>query len=178
MIITWICFSRLPKKKVNKIIANCLTVFFIAIPFLLSWLYSDAGAQWFEQTFHVELNDFTSSRYALAVMVREHFQGDFNGFGTIKNYFATHGSYWAMIKAIHCDFLELYWECTIVGVAVYVYTLMKWAKSDYRILFVILYLFIEIMVGFMMNAYVEWVICYFLIYLIQNERKMEENIIL
>lgn len=169
--LTWIFFKFLPHKSVNNNIINLCKIIFILAPVFMNWLYSDAGALWFKATFHLDLNDFSSSRYALTTMVRESFNGDFNGYGSIKNFFATKGQYWAHIAAMHCDLLELMWECTIIAVIVYVNNLLEFARIDYRIFFVIMYFMIELVLTHFMSGFPEWLLLYLFIYLIIKEKK-------
>ncbi len=170
-ILTWFVFGFIPKTPVNKTLLNLIKAILIIIPVGLSWLYSPAGEAWFESVFHMDLNQFVTSRYALAKMAQQDLNGVYNGFGTVKNYFANKGPYWATIYAIHCDFLELYWECSIIGVIIYVHNELELAKIDYRVLYMVLYIMVELAVGFMMSNYVVWIICYLFMMEIRREQR-------
>ncbi len=160
VIAIWVVFWFLPKKEVNKTIVMLAKIAFIVMPLLLALLYSDTGEQWFYQTFNIDLNDFTSHRYSMTVEVMDYFDGNYNGYGTIRNYYETKSSYYAKLHSIHCDWLVIYLECTIIGVAVFANNIIDVVKKNWFIFIMGMYMFVELMISNFLTIHKDWTTLY------------------
>ena len=171
-IASWIITPFIPNKKMSRVSFWLISVLLVLSPFFILWIYSKSGNEFFLNNFGLDLNEFTMGRYNLIQMVEEHFQGKYNGLGTIPNYFDSLGGYYATLSSFHCDILRIYFECTIVGVFIFVMCLMNLAKRNWKIFYVLFYLFVELIVSHFLGRFIEWIIFYYIYYLFENKQEM------
>ena len=114
----------------------------------------------FEAILGLDLNDFTMGRYNLVNFTLNHFNGQYNGFGCIHNFFLEQGGVYAQLTSFHCDMLRIYLECTLVGVVIYVFALMDIARKNWRIFYMLFFLFVEMIVSHFLGRFVEWTVFY------------------
>ena len=171
---SWIIFRFIPNKKINKYVSWIISVLLCCTPFIVMYIYSPAGNALFYDLFKMDLNEFTTGRYGLVQQTLNHFNGNYNGLGTVANYFASLGGQMAKLGTFHCDILRIYLECSFVGVLVYVFAMMNIAKSNWRVFYMFMYLFVELIVSHFLGRFIEWTLFYLFAFLV-NDINMQDN---
>lgn len=158
-ILSWIVVPRLKEEEVPKWCVKVSFVMMLVSPFIMNWLYSSSGVTFF-QRFGIDLDKFTSTRVTLVNFTLNHFKGQYNGYGAIRNYFEHYSTWYAHVGTMHCDVLSIYLECGILGLAVYVMNLLKICMKDQRVFAVLLYMFIEIIVSQFVESVPAWTLLF------------------
>lgn len=176
-LLSWVIFRFIPNRRMGKISYYSIGIIFCLSPLLLNWIYSGEGNVFFNNTFGIDFYDFSQSRNVLVLDTLNHFNSNYNGFGTIPNYFESRGEYWAGVNSFHCDMLRLYLECTMLGVIIYIFSMMGITKRNWKSFYVLLYLFIELIVSHFLGCFVEWTFFYLFSYLINdcNDKKVSKK---
>lgn len=159
-LISWCICPFVPNRKMRLPSFWILSIAFIVSPIFILFIYSKQGEMFFEAILGLDLNDFTMGRYNLVNFTLNHFNGQYNGFGCIHNFFLEQGGVYAQLTSFHCDMLRIYLECTLVGVVIYVFALMDIAKKNWRIFYMLFFLFVEMIVSHFLGRFVEWTLFY------------------
>ncbi len=175
--VTWVVFWFLPKKEVNKYFIIFVKIVLILVPYGLLWFYSPAGYDFFMINFEFDIIEFTTKRYNLVVEVMEEFDGVYNGYGTVRDYYANKNAYYAGLVSMHCDYLSLYLECTIVGIVIYATNIVNIIKKDWRVFYMGAYLLLQLMISIFIEGVQEWMLLYFFAFIVSYDKhkKSEEE---
>lgn len=163
-IASWIICRFIPNKKIPSAVYWIISIICILTPFFVLMVYSESGADLFYELFGLDLNQFTMGRFNMIKDTLNHFNGDYFGFGSVKEYFADMGGVYAARESFHCDILRIYLECTIIGVIIFVFATMNISRKSWRSLYLFAYLFIELTVSHFLGRFIEWMIFYMFTY--------------
>ena len=142
--------------------------------FFMNWLYSDAGVNYLYNRLGFDLNAFTTHRVTIVQTVTSHFNGIYNGYGSISNYFDSLGPTWSAL-GMHCDILKIFYETTVLGSFSFIFGTLNICKRDYRILYFYLYIIAEIIVSQIIRLVNCWVILFLFILRITYEDYIINN---
>lgn len=140
------------------------TLFFIfsvmiALPFIMQWVYSSDGVQWFNSTFAMDLNKETSGRVNIVNYALNNFTP--NGLGSITHFYETNSNeLFRRIANMHCDVIRLEKEVTIIGYTIYSYVLIKVFSKSRLTMIMLLYLVAEMTLSHMADQLNIWIIVY------------------
>ena len=170
-------FGTLNKKGVKWLQGSfsngTLFIFFIVImtlPFIMQWVYSNTGVQWFDSVLGMDLNKETSGRVNIVNYALNNFMP--NGLGSITHFYETNSNeLFRRIANMHCDVIRLEKEVTIIGYAIYVYVLVKVFSKSRLTTIMMLYLVAEMTLSHMADQLNIWIIMYlFTAYLCKRDR--------
>lgn len=131
----------------------------LALPFIMQWVYSSPGVQWFDATFGMNLNKETSGRVNIVNLALNNFKP--NGLGSITHFYETNSNeLFRKIANMHCDVIRLEKEVTIVGYAIYAYVLVKVFSKSRLTTIMMLYLVAEMTLSHMADQLNIWIIMY------------------
>lgn len=147
----------------------------MSLPFIMQWVYSTSGVQWFNSTFGIDLNRETSGRVNIVNYALNNFLP--NGLGSITHFYETNSNeLFRRIANMHCDVIRLEKEVTIVGYAIYSYVLVKVFSRSRFTTIMLLYLVAEMTLSHMADQLNIWIIMYlFAAYL--SKKRTEARIV-
>ena len=168
-LVTWFLLPCLREKSVPKWVVRLCGIGMILSPYILLWLYTGNGSQWFGNVFGVSLDSFTTSRMTLIKNTMLLLDGHYNGYGTIRNFFYNYSEWYRHLSTMHCDMLSLYLECTIVGVIVYICNLLQIAKKNAIIFYGFGYAFVELLVSHFIESVSAWTLLFLLSFMMEKK---------
>lgn len=144
----------------------------LSLPFIMQWVYSNAGVQWFDSVLSINLNKETSGRVNIVNYALNYCTP--NGLGSITHFYETNAvEIYRRVANMHCDVIRLEKEVTIIGYTIYSYMLIKVFNRSRLTIIMLLYLVAEMTLSHMADNLNIWVIAYiFVAYLC---KKSESN---
>lgn len=166
--INWISVKR----GIRNIILICMCI----SPFIIKWIVSDAGMNFFQTKLDLNLNKFTSGRVGIINHITANI-GSFNGYGS-SDYFLTTNKIadFRKIGSMHCDILKLYFETTLLGVFIYVYEMLEIAKKNWIIFLMLMYIFMELICSHFLDALGVWNMFFMFTAMVYAERQNEQQL--
>lgn len=166
-------WDRFINKEVSKKTRGAVFIIFCIMPFVLDWMVSNAGINFFYEI-GFDIRKFTTGRVDIIRFVQDRI-GGFNGYGT-SDYFMTHCGIpvYEKLGSMHCDLLKMYYEVTIIGVGVYAHCMIEIAKRKRIVFLMLLYLFMELISSHFLDALSVWNMFFiFAAYLYADDDKKE-----
>lgn len=151
-------FKRWKNIKVHNIILVVCGIGICIYPILLdNFILSDTFSLWFQEKFSISLNGFTFGRENIYRIMRQN-KDLINGLGDSRSitflYFG--------MDDMHNDILRLYYECTFIGVIIFVYSYMKIAKGSIFSIIFMTYPMLVMMISPIISS-IEGMTCIYLI---------------
>lgn len=145
----------------------CIALKFVAIisPFIILLLYSEPVVKYIYDAFHVNLNLIMSGRPAIFYNLQNNIPY-YNGYGSINDFlgnfvFSHYGTTWNGV--LHNDFLRVYLETGIIGVAVLANSLVELSKHEYWTFFMIVYLIFVAITSHILSYFSVWILFYMIV---------------
>ncbi len=175
LIVMVIVLRFIPREKlVPKGVWIATVVAFVALPALSSFLYTDEFASFFYQTFGIDFNMFSMSRYSITRAV---IRGNVTnyGLGTITNWLENRGV--ALELNLHNDLLRIYMETTIIGSVALTYGYFKISRKNLFSYCMMLFIFIECYVAHWLAAGTVgfWIVAYTALFTFNRDMQVGED---
>lgn len=147
--------SDMLAKMVSKKIIILVFVIMIVSPFIIKWISSSSGIEFFYEQ-GIDINEFSTGRIGLIQYVQNNIKY-YNGYGSIDYFMENSQSIFiAELGNMHCDILKLYFEVTELGVIIFVYEMLQIAKRNKIVFFMLMYLFLEIISSHFIDVLSVW----------------------
>lgn len=142
-------------KEVSKKIRIIVLIIFCVMPLALNWIVSDSGVRFFYNK-GIDINQFTTGRVNLVRFVNNNI-GEYNGYGSSDHFLENYTiEKYSKLGNMHCDMLKLYYEVTILGVIVYAYSMISFAKKNRIVFLMLLYIIMELFSSHFLDVLSVW----------------------
>lgn len=164
-------------KSVKKRYLNIVKMVAILSPFIILALYSEQSQQMFKELFNFDLNLFMNGRIYIHELLVNNIPY-YNGYGSVNSFlekfvYENYSTVWNAI--LHNDLLRIYYETTIIGVIVLVYSLVELSKKNYWHFFMICYLLFVAITSHIFNYFSVWITFYMVVMCFNDGRLKSES---
>ena len=147
-------------KNVNIVPVSIIGVLLCLMPMAETLLLSDTVQDLFLEKFGITLNQFTTGRTGL---IEDALAGMpyFNGLGSTTEFMKTHPNHtMRQLGSIHCDWISLYLETTILGVVAYTTSMLKIFRKNIIVFFLMMYMFLSLITTHFFDQQRIWSLLY------------------
>lgn len=124
-------------------------------PLLLNWAVSDPGVAYLRSK-NIDINDFSTGRVFIIRHVNKNIEY-YNGYGSSDHYLETsNNELLSKIGNMHCDFLKLYYETTMLGVIIFTYCMTQIFSKKKVVFGIYLYALMEMLSSHFLDVLSVW----------------------
>ncbi len=157
--------NKVSNTEVKKRYLNIIKFITIISPVMVIVLYSSRTQSYLLQQFNIDLNSIMTGRIEIYNILVNNIPY-YNGLGSINDFLSSfvkinYGTIWNGI--LHNDFLRIYLETTIIGVAFLSNNLVELGKKNYWQFLMIIYLIFVAITSHIFNYFSVWVTFYMII---------------
>ncbi|MBQ3599724.1 MAG: hypothetical protein II992_00795 [Lachnospiraceae bacterium] len=160
----------LKNKPVPKLIEWGCKIGLILSPLFIYAATSENFANWFEITFHMNLNSFTSGRFNQINLING-LSENMTGLGMTHLMLVKYGF---PVKRLHCDILRFLIETTVIGLVVFVNSYLNIAKRNQKNFSLIMFFMIIMVSSTCIENTFYWMLIFLVMEGIQRDSHREE----